>query len=101
MIGFNDMPFADQFTPPLTTTRYSYYDMGRNAAEMLMGQINGTGAGPRTLVLSTELVVRGSTAPPADAGDLVRRPLDSALATASSAARPGQRSRPQSWSRRA
>jgi DNA-binding LacI/PurR family transcriptional regulator len=38
--------------------------MGRNAAEMLMGQIAGTGSGPRTLVLSTELVVRGSTAPP-------------------------------------
>ena len=65
VIGFNDMPFADQFSPPLTTIRYSYYDMGRNAAEMLMGQINGNGSGPRTLVLSTELVVRGSTAPPA------------------------------------
>jgi LacI family transcriptional regulator len=65
VIGFNDMPFADQFTPPLTTIRYSYYDMGRNAAEMLMGQITGEGSGPRTLVLSTELVERGSTAPPA------------------------------------
>lgn len=64
VIGFNDMPFADQFNPPLTTIRYSYYDMGRNAAEMLMGQINGTGAGPKTQVLSTELVVRGSTAAP-------------------------------------
>jgi LacI family transcriptional regulator len=66
VIGFNDMPFADQFTPPLTTIGYSYYDMGKNAAEMLMGQIAGTGSGPRTLVLSTELVVRGSTAPPQD-----------------------------------
>jgi len=65
VIGFNDMPFAEWFNPPLTTIRYSYYDMGRNAAEMLMGQITGEGSGPRTLVLSTELVERGSTAPPA------------------------------------
>jgi LacI family transcriptional regulator len=64
VIGFNDMPFAAEFTPPLTTIRYSYYDMGRNAAEILMGQIRGDGPGPRTLVLSTELVQRGSTAPP-------------------------------------
>lgn len=45
MIGFNDMPFGDRFTPSLTTIRYSYYDVGCNAAEMLMGQISGTGSG--------------------------------------------------------
>jgi LacI family transcriptional regulator len=66
VIGFNDMPFADRFTPPLTTIRYSYYDAGRSAAEMLMGQITGEGSGPQTLVLSTELVERGSTAPASD-----------------------------------
>jgi LacI family transcriptional regulator len=60
------MPFADRFTPPLTTIRYSYYDAGRSAAEMLMGQITGEGSGPQTLVLSTELVERGSTAPASD-----------------------------------
>ncbi len=45
-------------------TVYSNYDTGRSAAEMPMDQITGTGAGPRTFVLSTELVVRGSLAPP-------------------------------------
>lgn len=43
-----DMRFAARFAPPLTTIHYSHYDMGRNAAEMLMGQIS-----------SSEVSVRG------------------------------------------
>jgi LacI family transcriptional regulator, galactose operon repressor len=65
VIGFNDMPYADQFNPPLTTIRFSHYDIGRHAAEMLLGEINGERSSPRTLVLSTELVERGSSGPPA------------------------------------
>jgi LacI family transcriptional regulator len=65
VIGFNDMPFAARFTPPLTTIRFSHYDIGREAARLLMAQLDGDQAAPRTLVLPTELVVRGSTAPPA------------------------------------
>jgi LacI family transcriptional regulator len=69
VVGFNDMPFADRFTPPLTTIRFSHYDIGRQAAEMLLAQIDGDRSAPRTLVLSTELIERGSTAaPPAGAG---------------------------------
>ena len=34
-----DPLFADRFAPPLTAIHYSQNDMGRNAAEMLMGQI--------------------------------------------------------------
>jgi LacI family transcriptional regulator len=65
VIGFNDMPFAGRFTPPLTTIRFSHYDIGREAARLLMAQLDGDQSAPRTLVLPTELVVRGSTAPPA------------------------------------
>lgn len=64
VVGFNDMPFADSSTPPLTTVRFAHYEIGRQAAEMLVAQINEDGATPRTLVLPTELIVRGSTAPP-------------------------------------
>jgi LacI family transcriptional regulator len=64
VIGFNDMPFADRFNPPLTTIHYSHYEMGHRAAELLMGQIKEEGSTPRAVVLSTELVKRGSTAPP-------------------------------------
>lgn len=66
VIGFNDMPFADRFTPPLSTIRFSHYEVGRRAAELLCGQIEGDTSSPRTVVVSAELVVRGSTAPPVD-----------------------------------
>jgi LacI family transcriptional regulator len=64
VIGFNDMPYVDRFDPPLTTIRFSHYEMGRRAAELLLGQLGGDTSAPRTLVLATELVQRGSTAPP-------------------------------------
>jgi LacI family transcriptional regulator len=68
VVGFNDMPFADRFTPPLTTVHFSPYDIGREAAQLLMTQIEGDGTAPRTLVLPTRLVVRGSTAKPRSGG---------------------------------
>jgi LacI family transcriptional regulator len=64
VVGFNDMPFADRFTPPLTTIRFSHYEVGHSAAELLLSQIKGDQPKPRTLVLSTELIVRGSSAAP-------------------------------------
>jgi LacI family transcriptional regulator len=56
VIGFNDMPFIDRLRPPLTTVRFP---------QLLLERING-GEGPvKILYLAPELVVRGSTAPPA------------------------------------
>jgi LacI family transcriptional regulator len=64
VVGFNDIPFADRFTPALTTLHFSHYEMGRTAAEMLVDQITGDGAAARTVILDTGLVVRASTARP-------------------------------------
>jgi LacI family transcriptional regulator len=64
VIGFNDIPFADRFDPPLTTIRFSHYETGHRAAELLLEQIGGKPTKPRTVVLSTELIERGSTGPP-------------------------------------
>jgi LacI family transcriptional regulator len=64
VIGFNDMPFADRFNPPLTTIHFSHYEMGHSAADLLLGQINEDSAKPRTVVLATELVERRSTSKP-------------------------------------
>lgn len=64
VIGFNDMPFVDRFDPPLSTIHFSHYEMGRRAAELLLGQLSGDTSAPRTLVLATELVERGSTGAP-------------------------------------
>jgi len=63
VIGFNDMPFIDRLRPPLTTVRFPHYQLGTEAAQLLLERING-GDGPvKILYLAPELVVRGSTAP--------------------------------------
>jgi LacI family transcriptional regulator len=64
IVGFNDMPFADKFNPPLTTVRIPHYEMGLRAAELLLERIAGDGAGPADdVVLPVQLVQRASTAP--------------------------------------
>jgi LacI family transcriptional regulator, galactose operon repressor len=64
VVGFNDMPFADRFNPPLTTIHIPHYDVGTAAAELLLERLR-EGAGPaRQVVLPTRLVRRGSSAAP-------------------------------------
>jgi LacI family transcriptional regulator len=61
VIGFNDMPFIDRLRPPLTTVRFPHYQLGTEAAQLLLERING-GEGPvKVLYLAPELIVRGST----------------------------------------
>jgi LacI family transcriptional regulator len=64
VVGFNDMPFAARFAPPLTTVRIPHYEIGVAAAQLLLDILNGERDGPADVVLPVELVVRGSTAPP-------------------------------------
>jgi LacI family transcriptional regulator len=59
------MPFADRFHPPLTTVRIHHYAIGATAGELLLEQLTDPDAEPRQVLLEPELVVRGSTAPPA------------------------------------
>ena len=65
VVGFNDMPFAARFKPPMTTIRIPQYEMGVAAAELLLERIELPGAPAREVLLEPALVVRGSTAPPA------------------------------------
>ena len=61
MIGFNDMPFIDRLRPPLTSVRFPHYQLGTEAAQLLLERISG-GEGPvKILYLAPELIVRGST----------------------------------------
>ena len=61
VIGFNDMPFIDRLRPPLTSVRFPHYQLGTEAAQLLLERISG-GEGPvKILYLAPELVVRGST----------------------------------------
>jgi LacI family transcriptional regulator len=64
VVGFNDMPFADKFNPPLTTVRIPHYEMGRRAAGLLLERLATDGTAPGDdIVLPVELVQRASTAP--------------------------------------
>jgi LacI family transcriptional regulator len=63
VIGFNDMPFIDRLRPPLSTVRFPHYQLGTEAAKLLIERIE-SGDGPvKILFLAPELVARGSTMP--------------------------------------
>lgn len=64
IVGFDDIPRAATWDPPLTTIRQPLVDKGRAAAELLLQQI--ADGGRRRIQLPIELVVRGSTAVPPD-----------------------------------
>lgn len=62
VVGFDDVPRAAAWDPPLTTIRQPLVDKGRVAADLLLELIDGRP--PRRIELPIELVVRDSTAPP-------------------------------------
>jgi LacI family transcriptional regulator len=64
VMGFNDMPFIDRLRPPLTTVRFPHYQLGTEAAQLILERITGNEGPVKILYLAPELVVRGSTAPP-------------------------------------
>jgi LacI family transcriptional regulator len=62
--GFNDMPFVDRIAPPLTTIRVQHYEMGAQAAQLLLRQLERPDSPRTTVSLGVTLISRGSTAPP-------------------------------------
>jgi LacI family transcriptional regulator len=64
LVGFNDMPFVDRLRPALTTIRVPQYQLGTEAAQLLLERVEGHDAPVKILYMAPELVVRASTAPP-------------------------------------
>lgn len=60
IVGFDDIPLAGYFDPPLTTVHLPAYELGQAAGRALLERIAGRAVPHRTL-LPTELIVRGST----------------------------------------
>ncbi len=60
VIGYDDIALVDRLRPSLTTIRQPAYEIGREAARMLIDQLDAHE--PRRHVLPVELVVRESTA---------------------------------------
>jgi DNA-binding LacI/PurR family transcriptional regulator len=63
VVGFDDIPLAAHSRIDLTTVRQPAREMGRQAAEMLLSAIAAGEHASRSVVMPTELVVRGSTGP--------------------------------------
>ena len=65
IIGFDDISVAQNYSPALTTMRQPREQIGRIATETLINILEGNhvGTDPVRVVLSSELIVRDSTAP--------------------------------------
>jgi DNA-binding LacI/PurR family transcriptional regulator len=59
--GFDDFPFSQFAHPALTTIRIPAYDMGREAARILIEHLTGEGEGQAQIEFSVDLMVRDST----------------------------------------
>jgi LacI family transcriptional regulator len=59
LVGFDDIYLARYLTPPLTTVRAPTEEVGREAIQLLIQQIQGQDTDP-VVLLPTELVIRQS-----------------------------------------
>ena len=69
LVGFDDFPLADLVRPGVTVMAQDPTAIGRHAAELVFARLEGDASPPRTAVVKTRLVQRGSgEIAPADAG---------------------------------
>jgi LacI family transcriptional regulator len=61
IMGFSNNKNTTLIDPPLTTVDQPSFEMGKKSAEILINIIENKMVKPRTLVLDTTLLVRGST----------------------------------------
>ncbi len=65
LVGFDDIPEAEFFTPPLTTVRQDFNEMGHRGLHLLLEEIADGERSEKRLTVPATLVERSSTAPPA------------------------------------
>jgi DNA-binding LacI/PurR family transcriptional regulator len=62
IVGFDDIPEAEFFSPPLTTVRQDFAALGRNSIGVMLDQIeDGASHPPPRVVVPASLIVRSST----------------------------------------
>jgi DNA-binding LacI/PurR family transcriptional regulator len=64
VVGFDDVPEAGYFIPPLTTVRPDFHAVARHALDLLLAQINGQAPGAGQRNVAPVLVERSSVAGP-------------------------------------
>ncbi|HEY3728468.1 MAG TPA: LacI family DNA-binding transcriptional regulator [Solirubrobacteraceae bacterium] len=70
LVGFDDVPEAPYFTPPLTTVRQDFIEVGSRALRLLIETIDAGGQLASGSLVEPELIVRAST-------EVVRSHVDS------------------------
>ncbi|WP_216206842.1 LacI family DNA-binding transcriptional regulator [Amycolatopsis aidingensis] len=61
VVAFDDPPWATLIDPPLSVVAQPTYQIGSNAAELLLARIGDPGRPPVTRTLAAELIPRGSS----------------------------------------
>jgi DNA-binding LacI/PurR family transcriptional regulator len=64
VVGFDDIPEAAYFQPPLTTVRQDFIEMGRRSLRTLLQTVETGRSAPSGSLVPPELIVRRSTGPP-------------------------------------
>ncbi|WP_245856384.1 LacI family DNA-binding transcriptional regulator [Actinoalloteichus hoggarensis] len=65
VVGFDDIPDAGSFLPPLTTIHQDFTEVGRRLVTDALRQMRGEPVAHSRTLVPTRLVLRQSTAPPA------------------------------------
>jgi len=66
VIGFDDIPMASYFDPPLTTLHQLLESLGRRAAQLLIETIHDPHRQPSQVLIPARFVERSSCAPPCE-----------------------------------
>ena len=64
VVGFDGLAVGEYSFPPLTTVRQDFKRYGREMVSLVLEQADGAVLDNRSVIIPTELLVRGSTAPP-------------------------------------
>jgi len=70
VIGFDDHPLSELWTPPLTTVRQDFVGLGHKVVGLLLDQLEA-GSAPPSVRMVPELVVRSSTGRPGSRATVV------------------------------
>ena len=68
LVGFDDIPESAYFSPPLTTVRQDFAEVGRRSLAAALAQIESGQPAHERAVIPPTLVVRDSVAPPSTSG---------------------------------
>jgi DNA-binding LacI/PurR family transcriptional regulator len=61
VVGFDDQPVASTLVPSLTTVRQSFFELGREAANLLLNRVEGKAKKQQKKIVPCELIVRDSS----------------------------------------